>query len=243
MVHEVQPANSLADGPSPLGPRFRSRSPTPCPWPDSSLATCDIWGLDAGSQKVYLSSPGQSSLGLVEAQWGRSGPCSVAQGASGLSQWGRMGPEALRTRWVSPRSPQASWARVPRQQQVICMSGRGPTSFSDSFHGSPVRAATQEDRVGSCLHRRSQRLGGWRLIVSTGHSSQPTGGLPAAWPKVPTQETACELGLGGQSRGHASWKPSGPALPISRRPELGLPEVCRLSTPPEGPPSPGWEGP
>lgn len=111
------------------------------------------------------------------------------------------------------------------------MSGRGPTSFSDSFHGSPVRAATQEDRVGSCLHRRSQRLGGWRLIVSTGHGSQPTGGLPAAWPKVPTQETACELGLGGQSRGHASWKPSGPALPISRRPELGLPEVCRLSTP------------
>ena len=111
------------------------------------------------------------------------------------------------------------------------MSGRGPTSFSDSFHGSPVRAATQEDRVGSCLHGRSQRPGGWRLIVSMGHGSQPTGGLPAARPKVPTQETACELGLGGQSRGRASWKPSGPALPISRRPELGLPEVCRLSIP------------
>lgn len=76
------------------------------------------------------------------------GPASVAQGASGLSQWGRVGPEALRTHWVPPRSLQASWAWAPRQQRVIWMSGRGPTSSSDGFHGSPVRAATQEASCG-----------------------------------------------------------------------------------------------
>ena len=86
-----------------------------------------------------------------------------------------------------------------------------------------------------------QRPGGWCLIVSTGNGSQPTGGLPAARPEVPTQEAACELREGSRSGGRASWKPSGPALLDSGRPELGLPEACRLS-PPRRPSKPSMGG-
>lgn len=152
-----------------------------------------------------------------------------------------MGPEALRTHWGPLRSPQASWDLAPWQQRVIWMSGQGPASSSDGFHRGPVRAATQEASGGVPPSRMISEAR--RLVPHRFHGKQfPTHrGAPAAWPEVPTQEAACELRVGGRSGGRASWKPSGPALLVSGRPELVLPEACRLSTP-GGPSKPSMGG-
>lgn len=142
-----------------------------------------------------------------------------------------MVPEALRTRWGPLRSPQASWDLAQWQQRVIWMSGQGPASSSDGFHGGPVRAATQEASGGVPPSRVISEAR--RLVPHRFHGKRfPTHrGAAGCTPEVPTQEAACELREGSRSGGCASWKPSGPTLLDSGRPELGLPEACRLLTP------------